>query len=181
MKILVLIVTLFFSTYAYSVERLLCEVDPRSWTFAKFLMSEFLTSEKFDDEKKKEFEKLKYSFQKIFWQETRDLKQTITPQDLKLEDRAAYFKLNKNIFGQYKSLTVQFNDEPIPIIKKTDDNLYFRAWSHRTDYGESDIRISVNRSNGYIAVSSDRFNEFFDEEFAGFSLGWICKPANNMF
>jgi len=181
MKIFIVLLTLFFSTSAFSVERLLCEVDQRSWTYVKFLMTEFLSSEKFDEEKKNKFEKLKYSFEEIFWQERRDFKKTITPQDLKLRDRAAYFELNKNIFGQYKSLSIQFNNEPIPLLKETDGYLDFRAWPHRTDYGESDIRVSINRSDGYIAVSSDSFNEFFDKEFIGFSLGWICEPANNKF
>lgn len=181
MKIFIVLLTLFFSTSAFSVERLLCEVDNKSWSYFKNTIGNFLNSEKFNEEKKKEFEKLKYSFEEIFWQIRRNFEKTITPQDLKLEDRAAYFEFNKNIFGQYKSLSVQFNNEPIPLLKETDGYLDFRAWPHRTDYGESDIRVSVNRSNRYIAVSSDRFNEFFDEEFIGFSLGWICKPANNKF
>ena len=94
---------------------------------------------------------------------------------------SAYFELKKNIFGQYKSLSVQFNDEPIPLLKKTDGFLEFHAWPHRTTYNDADIRVSIDRSDGYIRVSSDRFNEFFDEGFIGFSLGWDCKLENNKF
>jgi len=179
MKIFTTLIILFFCTSAFSVERLLCEVDKLSWTYFKFQVSDFLDSEKFNQNKKNEFEELKYSFERIFWQDYRDFKKTISSSDLEIEDRAAYFEINKNIFGQYKSLTVQFNDEPIPLIKETNGSLLFRAWPHRTNYGESDIHVSINRSNGNISVYSKRFNEFFDKEFAGLSLDWNCEIKNN--
>ena len=68
---------------------------------------------------------------------------------------------NKNIFGQYKSLRVPFNEDVIPLLKKTDGSLRFRAWPHRETHGRADIIVEIDRIDPHIRVSSMKFNKFF--------------------
>ena len=186
MRILILLLTLFFSTTAFSVERLLCEIDKElPGRLFKLQISDFINSEKFTPEVEEEFELLKYSFQNIFWLEY-DTQKKITEQEIKLRDRRGYFEINKNIFGQYKSLRVPFNEDVIPLLKKTDGSLRFRAWPHRETHGRADIIVEIDRIDPYIRVSSMKFNKFFGKDY-GHSiieeiiLGWHCELANNKF
>lgn len=179
MKIFIFILTLFFSTNAISTERLLCEIDKSVWGLFEDTVINFLNSEKFTPEKKKEFEKLTYDFHNIFWLEYEGSKTLLKDKILRLRNEKAYFVINNNRFGQFKSLDVEFNDAPIPIYEKSNDTLHFRAWPHRTDHGKADILIDINRKDAYIYVYSKKFNEFFAENsFMDLGIGWFCKSEN---
>ena len=180
MRILILLLTLFFSTTAFSVERLLCEIDKEiPGRLFKLQISDFINSEKFTPEVEEEFELLKYSFQNIFWLEY-DTQKKITEQEIQFKDRKAYFEINKNIFGRYKSLTPSFNDfEEIPLIENNNGLLTFRAWPHREMYGKADIIVEIERADLYIWVHSKKFSKFFDKEFFDLKIGWNCELANN--
>ena len=95
MRILIILLTLFFSTTALSVERLLCEIDKEiPWRMFKLQISDFINSEKFTPEVEEEFELLKYSFQNIFWLEY-DTKKKITEQEIQFKDREAYVEIDR--------------------------------------------------------------------------------------
>ena len=127
MKIFIFILTLFFSTNAISTERLLCEIDKSVWGLFEYTVINFLNSEKFTPEKKKEFEKLTYDFHNIFWLEYEGSTTLLKDKILRLRNEKA------TIRKHFKKWQVLVRKKNIAVIKSFWKKSDASKWAYKTE------------------------------------------------